>query len=85
MSPSHVVGLANGLAQSTVSLARFIGPIIGGAVSAKRFGVVEVSRSLTAAQVWSASINGNPSGYFAGFYVVTLGCIIQLALSFFVR
>jgi MFS family permease len=34
MSPPHVVGLANGLAQSTVSFSRFIGPVIGGAVSA---------------------------------------------------
>jgi len=33
MSPPHVVGLANGLAQSTVSFARFFGPVIGGAVS----------------------------------------------------
>lgn len=30
MSPPHVVGLANGLAQSTVSVARFFGPVIGG-------------------------------------------------------
>ncbi|KDQ58534.1 hypothetical protein JAAARDRAFT_193093 [Jaapia argillacea MUCL 33604] len=30
MSPPHVVGLANGIAQSIVSLARFLGPIIGG-------------------------------------------------------
>ncbi|KAH7096911.1 major facilitator superfamily MFS-1 [Auriculariales sp. MPI-PUGE-AT-0066] len=30
VSPPHVVGMANGLAQSIVSLARFFGPIIGG-------------------------------------------------------
>ncbi|KAI0074454.1 major facilitator superfamily MFS-1 [Panus rudis PR-1116 ss-1] len=30
MSPPHVVGYANGIAQSIVSLARFAGPIIGG-------------------------------------------------------
>ncbi|WVN86482.1 uncharacterized protein L203_101646 [Cryptococcus depauperatus CBS 7841] len=66
MSPPHVVGLANGLAQSTVSFARFFGPVIGGAV-------------------WSASINGNPSGYPFGFYVVTVGCLVQWALSFFIR
>ncbi|RPD75611.1 major facilitator superfamily MFS-1 [Lentinus tigrinus ALCF2SS1-7] len=30
MSPPHVVGFANGIAQSIVSLARFAGPIIGG-------------------------------------------------------
>ena len=66
MSPPHVVGLANGLAQSTVSFSRFFGPVIGGAL-------------------WSASINGNPSGYFQGFYVVTFGCFIQWALSFLIR
>ncbi|KDQ58789.1 hypothetical protein JAAARDRAFT_206634 [Jaapia argillacea MUCL 33604] len=30
MSPPHVIGIANGLAQSIVSLARFFGPIFGG-------------------------------------------------------
>ncbi|TFY58316.1 hypothetical protein EVJ58_g6494 [Rhodofomes roseus] len=30
MSPPHLVGFANGIAQSIVSLARFIGPILGG-------------------------------------------------------
>lgn len=32
VSPPHVVGFANGIAQSIVSLARFIGPILGGTV-----------------------------------------------------
>ncbi|OCH86843.1 major facilitator superfamily MFS-1 [Obba rivulosa] len=30
MSPPHLVGFANGIAQSIVSLARFLGPIVGG-------------------------------------------------------
>lgn len=30
MSPPHVVGYANGIAQSIVSLSRFLGPLIGG-------------------------------------------------------
>lgn len=66
MSPPHVVGLANGLAQSVVSFARFTGPIIGGTI-------------------WSTSINGNPSGYPYGFYIVTLGVIVQWSLSFLIR
>lgn len=33
VSPPHVVGYANGIAQSIVSLSRFLGPIIGGTVS----------------------------------------------------
>ncbi|KAI0918614.1 hypothetical protein AcW1_009544 [Taiwanofungus camphoratus] len=32
MSPPHIVGFANGIAQSFVSLARFFGPILGGTV-----------------------------------------------------
>ena len=32
MSPPHVVGLSNGLAQSVVSFARFFGPVIGGSI-----------------------------------------------------
>ncbi|CAE6422942.1 unnamed protein product, partial [Rhizoctonia solani] len=30
MSPPHVVSLSNGMAQSVVSLARFVGPVLGG-------------------------------------------------------
>ncbi|KAF8609910.1 hypothetical protein BDV93DRAFT_517136 [Ceratobasidium sp. AG-I] len=30
LSPPHAVGLANGLAQSVISLARFLGPLLGG-------------------------------------------------------
>ncbi|EMD35508.1 hypothetical protein CERSUDRAFT_157305 [Gelatoporia subvermispora B] len=30
MSPPHLIGFANGIAQSIVSLARFFGPIVGG-------------------------------------------------------
>ncbi|KZS87232.1 hypothetical protein SISNIDRAFT_461057 [Sistotremastrum niveocremeum HHB9708] len=33
VSPPEVVGLANGIAQSIVSLARFLGPVLGGYVS----------------------------------------------------
>jgi len=32
MSPPEVNGLANGIAQSIVSLARFVGPVVGGYV-----------------------------------------------------
>jgi len=32
MSPPHVVGYANGIAQSMVSFSRFLGPIVGGTV-----------------------------------------------------
>ncbi|KAI0631169.1 major facilitator MFS-1 [Trametes polyzona] len=35
MSPPHLVGFANGIAQSIVSLARFIGPILGGTLWSK--------------------------------------------------
>ncbi|KAI0370487.1 major facilitator MFS-1 [Pilatotrama ljubarskyi] len=35
MSPPHLVGFANGIAQSIVSLARFVGPILGGTLWAK--------------------------------------------------
>lgn len=46
MSPPPIVGLANGLAQSIVSLARFMGPIMGGYV---RFclGFYELSLTLS--------------------------------------
>lgn len=34
VSPPHVVGYANGIAQSMVSFSRFLGPIVGGTVRA---------------------------------------------------
>ncbi|OJT14280.1 hypothetical protein TRAPUB_9140 [Trametes pubescens] len=37
MSPPHLVGFANGIAQSIVSLARFMGPILGGTVRPQPF------------------------------------------------
>jgi hypothetical protein len=80
MSPPHVVGLANGLAQSTVSFARFFGPVIGGAVSSRSLVAEQANQ-----QVWSASINGNPSGYATGFYVVAFLCFIQWSLAFLIR
>ena len=33
VSPPHLLGYANGIAQSIVSFARFVGPILGGYVS----------------------------------------------------
>lgn len=38
MTPPHLVGLANGLAQSTVSMARFFGPALGGAIWSSAIG-----------------------------------------------
>jgi hypothetical protein len=35
VTPPHAVGLANGVAQSIVSLARCFGPVLGGYVSHK--------------------------------------------------
>ena len=33
VSPPHILGYANGVAQSIVSFARFLGPVLGGYVS----------------------------------------------------
>jgi hypothetical protein len=66
MTPPHLIGLANGLAQSTVSCARFFGPAFGGAI-------------------WSASINGNPSGYPRGFFTVAIFAAVQVFGTFFIR
>lgn len=43
MTPPHAVGLANGVAQSIVSLARCFGPVLGGYVSLRPSSVVVVS------------------------------------------
>jgi len=66
MSPPPIVGFANGVAQSIVSLARGFGPLLGG-------------------YVWSATVQGNPSGYYFGFVVVSTACTFAIFHSFFIR
>lgn len=66
MSPPHLVSLSNSIGQSTVALARFVGPILGG-------------------YLWSASIQGGPSGYPYGFYLVSVVCGLAILHSFTIR
>ncbi|KAI0042711.1 major facilitator superfamily MFS-1 [Auriscalpium vulgare] len=66
MSPPPVVGLANGIAQSIVSLARCFGPILGG-------------------YLWSTSVDGNPGGYYIGFFVCAAACTLAICHSFLIR
>ncbi|KAI9510311.1 major facilitator MFS-1 [Russula earlei] len=66
MSPPPVVGFANGVAQSIVSLARFFGPLLGG-------------------YIWTASVQGNPSGYYVGFLVVGAACALAVFHTFFIH
>ncbi|KAH8118483.1 major facilitator superfamily MFS-1 [Phellopilus nigrolimitatus] len=66
MSPPHLLGYANGIAQSIVSFARFVGPVLGG-------------------YLWSASVDGNPSGYPLGFLVCAGVTVLAISHSFFIR
>ncbi|KAK4056045.1 hypothetical protein OIO90_003040 [Microbotryomycetes sp. JL221] len=72
MSPPHLVPLANGLAQSTVSLARFIGPVVGGIIWSASIAEGPTARS------W-------PFNYSAGFVVIALLCFAGLLHSFRLR
>ncbi|KAM0787506.1 hypothetical protein ACM66B_003578 [Microbotryomycetes sp. NB124-2] len=69
MSPPHLVPLANGLAQSSVSLARFIGPVIGGIVWSASI------KDGPTANPW-------PFNYALGFVVIALLCFVGLVHSF---
>lgn len=60
MSPPHVVGLANGFAQSLVSLGRFVGPVVGGLVSVILASIDAVIRSLSAGPVAVHNRSGVP-------------------------
>jgi len=66
MTPPPVVGIANGVAQSIVSLARGFGPVLGG-------------------YLWSATVQGNPSGYYIGFIVVGLACAVAAVHTLFIH
>ena len=46
-SPPHILGYANGIAQSIVSFARFVGPVLGGYVSIEARLIVVPSITLT--------------------------------------
>ncbi|KAG0144839.1 hypothetical protein CROQUDRAFT_46720 [Cronartium quercuum f. sp. fusiforme G11] len=68
-TPSHLVPLANGLAQSAVSGSRFIGPVFGGLVW---------SFSITP----SPDARPYPFNNALGFFVIALICATGLMLSF---
>ena len=71
LTPPNLVPLANGLAQTTSSAARFIGPIIGGVVWAKGIeGGVD-------AHTW-------PFNYHLGFEFVGLVAFLGFLHAFFI-
>ncbi|GAA6002441.1 hypothetical protein JCM10207_001120 [Rhodosporidiobolus poonsookiae] len=72
MTPIELVPLANGLAQSCISLARFIGPILGGAVFA-----ASISDGPNA-HPW-------PLNYSAGFNMIAGICLVGFLLSWRIR
>ena len=47
MTPPNAVGYANGIAQSIVSLARCVGPVIGGYVSSKTLDELHLLTCIT--------------------------------------
>lgn len=72
MTPPHLVPLANGLAQTTSSAARFIGPIVGGIVWSKSIeGGVET-------HAW-------PFNYHLGFWMVGLVAFAGFLHSWTIR
>ncbi|GMK57099.1 hypothetical protein CspeluHIS016_0309390 [Cutaneotrichosporon spelunceum] len=60
MSPPHLVGLSNGLAQSTVSMARFFGPAIGGAIWSSAIG---------------GNPSGYPNAFYIVTIIATIQCL----------
>lgn len=87
MTPPAAVGFANGAAQSIVSLARFLGPILGGYVSLPfSFSLFsDVDMACTCWQLWSASTQNDPSGYPLGFLACGAVCAFAVAHSFLIR
>ncbi|KAJ7634915.1 hypothetical protein FB45DRAFT_910236 [Roridomyces roridus] len=71
MTPPNAVGLANGIAQSIVSLARCFGP---GAWWLCTFFLL-----------WSVSVQDNPSGYALGFIACAAACAFSILTSLFIR
>lgn len=85
VTPPNAVGYANGIAQSMASLARCIGPVVGGYVSWNgifQFCFTEVNCTC---QMWAISIRDNPSGYYLGFVVCAGVCSLSFLQSFLIR
>lgn len=88
MTPPNAVGYANGIAQSIVSLARCVGPVIGGYVR-PRFHA-HSSNGLPndkcpVVQLWAVSVKDGPSGYYFGFVVCAGVCALTVLQSFLIR
>ena len=86
MTPPNAVGYANGIAQSMASLARCIGPVVGGYVS---LSVIFFSICFTEVncifQLWAVSITDNPSGYYLGFVICAVVCALSFLQSFLIH
>lgn len=85
VTPPSAVGYANGIAQSIVSLARCVGPVIGGYVSVSTWNRVEMIYNHRVLQLWSASVQDGPSGYYLGFVVCAAVCALTVLQSFLIR
>lgn len=82
VTPPDAVGYANGFAQSIVSLARCVGPVIGGYV---RY-IVDCNRlRINVIQVWSVSVTDSPSGYYLGFVACAGVCALSVLQSILIR
>ena len=86
VSPPHLLGYANGIAQSIVSFARFVGPVLGGYVR----NILSITSPLWTctnhiSQLWSVSVDGNPSGYPLGFIACSCVTLFAIAHSFLIR
>lgn len=60
MTPPPYIPMANGLAQSVVSLARFIGPLTGGVGKLIRLDLASCRLMFSIIAVWSKSIANGP-------------------------
>ena len=88
MTPPNAVGYANGIAQSIVSLARCVGPVIGGYVcpcSLSRLVNNRPNKKRPVMQLWAISVKDGPSGYYFGFVVCAGVCAMTVLQSFLIR
>jgi hypothetical protein len=89
VTPPSAVGYANGIAQSMASLARCIGPVVGGYVSWIGFFLFFFrfcfTKGTCTCQMWAISITDNPSGYYLGFVVCAVVCSLSFLQSYLIR
>lgn len=85
LSAPHLVSLANGLAQTTTSAARCLGPILGGILWARSIASSPGNGSSGDGSSSDPSLGSGPENYYVSFVQVGWLALLGACISWFIR